>query len=111
MRHSSTGYKKQKFIESEMSKHAGKTLPGEKIAVAQSMILSKISQMEPEEGYDALVHVLNGVNVPAQEYDIPAYQLETKQGKQVTVTTTEAMDAILTNGGKFIGETVVKRTF
>ena len=73
--------------------------------VTQNIMLSKITDMDPEDALITASSLLQGVRPQRKETTIPAYECITKQKTSVTVTSVQAMEAIINNGGEFVGET------
>ena len=97
------------YIDPDQFKHAGGVLSSENQQVAQGILLGKLAEMEAEDALIATTALMQGQSPAAKEVTIVAYVMETKAGKQVTVSTKDAMDAIISNGGQFISETTTTR--
>ena len=92
------------FLDPDQMKHTGSVLSTENSQILQSLLLGKVAEMDPEDALITSSSMLQGSRPQGVETTIPAYECITKQKKTVTVTSVQAMEAIINNGGEFVGE-------
>ena len=101
-------YKKSTFVDPESLHNLGQSMNSYETAVAKGVFLGKVAEADPEEAIVMIAGMSAGFKGEGKVVTIPAYLMKTKQGSQVTVTSVEAMNAILTNDGQLLSETTTE---
>ena len=102
--HSKGKYERPKYIESDVTKHAGKVLEKGQKSTLGNLLLSNVSRMDPESAAEFIVHLQQGVQAEGESLSMPAWRFKTKAGKELIVRTEVGCDIALKDGGILIEE-------
>tara|TARA_R100001244_G_scaffold8700_1_gene10757 strand:- start:572 stop:913 length:342 start_codon:yes stop_codon:yes gene_type:complete len=98
-------YKRSTFIDPDHLYNLGQTMTSQEAAVAKGVFLGKVQEADPEEAIVMIAGMSAGFKGEGRTVQIPAYEMLTQQQKTITVSSVEAMNAILSNGGELLAET------
>ena len=82
----------------------GKVLDTAQKSTLNNLLLSKVSQLDPEAGAEFIVHLQQGQQPEAATVQMPAWRFKTKAGKELIVRTEVGCDIVLKDGGILIEE-------
>jgi len=105
------GYKKPKYMDSEVIGNVGSHFTEQDTSIAKTLMLGKVAQMEDEDAVETLSYILQGVQKPAGStvVNLTGYQVSNDNGKtSVTVSSIEAFNTMLSQGYTLIAEVPVQ---
>jgi hypothetical protein len=96
---------RDRWLDADALKSVGNVLTAGEQTVAKRLFLGKVAEADVDEAVQIITGLATGMSGEAKVIEVPAYLCRTKQKKEVTVTTPEAMQVIIENGGEFLAET------
>ena len=97
---------RDKWLDADKLAIAGKKLSAADQAVANRLFLGGLAEADVETRTQIFTGLAPGFQGEAKVMEVPAYVLKTKAGKEVIVSSVEAMEVIINAGGEFLAETV-----
>ena len=102
--HSKGRFERPKYLEQDVTKHAGKVLDKTQRSTLGNLLLSNVSRMDPEAGAEFIVHLQQGVQAEGESLSMPAWRFKTKAGQELIVRTEVGCDIALKDGAVLIEE-------
>ena len=96
---------RDRWLDADALKCVGSVLNASEQTISKRLLLGKVAEADVDEAVQIITGLAAGMSGEAKVIEIPAYICKTKQKKEVTVTTPEAMKVIIENGGEFLAET------
>ena len=102
--HSKGRFERPKYLEQDVTKHAGKVLDSAQKSTLNNLLISKVSQLEPEASAEFIVHLQQGQQPEAATIQAPVWKFQTKAGTVMIVKTEIGCNTALKDGATLIEE-------
>ena len=96
---------RDKWLDADKLAIVGKNLSAADQAVANRLFLQGLAEADVETRTQIFTGLAAGMSGEAKVMEVPAYVCKTKAGKEVIVSSVEAMKVIIDAGGEFLAET------
>ena len=96
---------RDKWLNADKLAVVGKNLTAADQAVANRLFLQGLAEADVETRTQIFTGLAAGMSGEAKVMEVPAYVCKTKAGKEVIVSSIEAMKVIIDADGEFLAET------